>query len=121
MRHLTKPNQAKVADKASTKVGAENSGVKPGTSRATLAAGWAGMPVCMAIQTTHTTKAQPLKNSKVNQSIQALRLRRKVGSANAASVAMAGRETSKARSDKPVNHVVPMVTVANQSGRLKCG
>ena len=75
----------------------------------------------MATQTTHMASAQKLKNSKVNQSISAPRLRLSVGSAKAAKVAMAGSEVSSARSDKPVNQVAPIVTSANHSGRPRCG
>ena len=50
VRQRTSQHQAMVAAKASTKVMAENSGTKPGTSRATLAAGLGGTPVCIATQ-----------------------------------------------------------------------
>jgi len=50
VRQRTSQHQAMVAASASTKAIGENSGTKPGTSRATLAAGLGGEPVCIAIQ-----------------------------------------------------------------------
>ena len=75
----------------------------------------------MATQTTQMVSAQTLKNSKVNQSISAPKLRLRVGSAKAAKAAMAGSEVSSARSDRPVNQVAPTVTNTNHSGKPKCG
>ncbi len=60
--------------------------------------------------------AQPEKKSRVNQSISADTLRRKVGSAKAASVARAGRPSSSERSDDPVNSVLNSTTSTSHSG-----
>ncbi len=73
----------------------------------------------MATQTTQMARAQKLKNSRVNQSIKAPRLRRRVGSAKAAKAAMPGSARSKARSDKPVNQVAPTVTATNHKGKAR--
>ena len=66
------------------------------------------------------TMPQPVKNSSVNQSIKAAMLRRSVGSANAASVANAGRASSSVRSAGLVVTVAAIVTTANHSGRTRC-
>src|SRR5690349_1009313 len=84
VRQRTSATQASVAVRATRKGSTEKLGTKPGASRATLAAGLGGTPVCSEIQITQITSAQPLKNSSVNQSIRAETLRSKVGSANAA-------------------------------------
>ena len=99
----------------------ENSGTNSGAKRATLRAGAAGYPVCMANQTTQMVSAQMLKNRRVNQSIKAPKLRLSVGNAKAAKVAIAGNDVNMARSDSPVNQVAPIVTAANQSGKPKWG
>jgi hypothetical protein len=75
----------------------------------------------MDSQTTQMVKAQRLKKTKVNQSTSALTLRSKVGNANAASVAKAGKANSNALSLRPVPMVLHKVTAKNQSGRAKCG
>ena len=121
MRQRTSAPQATVAASAKANAPTENSGTNSGARRATLAAGLAGVPVCMATQTTQMMSAQTLKNSSVNQSIRAPRLRRNVGNARAAKVAMAGSEVKSARSDKPVNQVAPTVTITNHSGKPRCG
>ena len=87
-----------MANSAGTSSRSEKLGSKPGASRATLAAGLAGLPVIMANQMTQITAAQPVKNSKANQSISAETLRLSVGSAKAARQARPGRAASKARS-----------------------
>ncbi len=94
-------------------------GVNPGNNRATLAAGCAGQPVCIAIQTTHTIKAQPEKKSSVNQSINAATLRRNVGRANTAKLANAGNDSSKVCSDDRVSNAVPTVSAVNHMGSTK--
>ena len=83
---------------------------------ATLAAGWLGTPVCMAIQITQIAMAQLVKNSSVNQSISEATLRLSVGKANAASAASGGRLRSRLRSDAVVVRVTKMATPANHSG-----
>ena len=74
----------------------------------------------MAIQTTQITTPQPVKNSRVNQSIRAATLRCKVGRANAAKVARAGNASSRARSAGLVVSVAVRVTAANHSGSARC-
>ena len=118
-RHLTRLTQANVAKLAKMKAVMENSITKPGASRATLMAGCSGKPVCIESQTVQMISAPKLKKSKVNQSMKALTLRFKVGNANAASVANAGKLMSSARSLKPDIHVVAMATHMNQSGKDK--
>ena len=120
MRQRTKAAQATVANTATAVRPNENSGENSGAKRVTLAAVLAGVPVCMATQTTQMMSAQALKNSNVNQSIKAPKLRLSVGSAKAANVATAGKAVKSARSDKPVNHVAPTVTKANHKGKAKC-
>ena len=66
-------------------------------------------------------RAPMLKNNRVNQSMNALMLRFKVGKAKAAKVAKAGRAMSSARSVMPDNHVQTMTTHKNQSGNDKWG
>jgi hypothetical protein len=88
-RHFTKRAQNSVASKAMMDKVQENSGMKPGANRATLMAGWAGMPVCIENQTTQMINAPALKKSRVNQSMKALTLRWSVGNAKEAKVAMA--------------------------------
>jgi hypothetical protein len=121
IRQATNQAQASVANKANAKAGAENSGKKPGAKRATLAAGWAGKPVCMATQITQIVSAHTLKNNRVNQSIKAPKLRRRVGSAKAANAEMPGKAKSKVRSDMPVSQVPPKVTSTNHKGKAKWG
>ena len=75
----------------------------------------------MAIQMTQIVRAQKLKNSSVNQSIRAPKLRRKVGKANAAKAAIPGRASKRALSDMPVNQVAATVTAMNHNGKAKCG
>ena len=94
-------------------------GTKPGAKRATLAAGCAGQPVCMAIQTTQMMKAQPEKNSRVNQSMKAATLRRKVGSAKAAKVASGGKASSRVRSADTVSKAVTTASRENHMGKTK--
>ena len=117
VRQRASANQASVVASAATKAGHWNTGSKPGASRATLAAGLAGTPVCRDSHTTQMTMAQSVKNSTVNQSISEAMLRRKVGSAKAASVASAGSATSRARSLALVNTVVVTGTSAIITGR----
>ena len=121
MRHFTNQAQASVASKAKPKVKTENSGKNPGASLATLAAGFAGNPVCMAIQTTQMVSAQKLKNKSVNQSISAARLRLKVGKAKAAKAAIPGKANKRLLSDMPVSQAAATVTVMNHKGKAKCG
>src|SRR5215218_638223 len=71
VRQRTSAIQATVATNAARKGTKPKLGVKPGASLKTLAAGLAGTPVCSEIQITQMTSAQPLKNSRVNQSISA--------------------------------------------------
>ena len=92
----------------------------PGASRATLAAGFAGMPVCMEIHTTQMTNAQPVKKIRVNQSINALTLRLSVGNAKAAMAARAGKASSSERSAALVVKVAALATATNQSGSQRC-
>src|SRR2546427_5621865 len=54
---------------------------------------------CSESQITQMAMAAALKNSRVNQSINALMLRRSVGRAKAASVAMAGRRSEEHTSE----------------------
>ena len=121
-RHHTKLHHATEAASATSSANSENDGLNPGASLATLAAGLAGTPVCMAIQMTQMAKVEMLKNSRVNQSINAATARLSVGSAKAASVAMAGRPSSKARSAGAVLMVAPTDTSENHSGnhRWRC-
>jgi hypothetical protein len=84
-----------------------------------LAAGCFGTPVCIDTQMTQMTIAQPEKNSSVNQSISAETLRSRVGKANAAKVASAGRANSKERSDAGVSSVVPMATARKSRGQAR--
>ena len=63
--------------------------------------------------------ALALKKSKVNQSINALTLLLRVGSAKAANVAMAGNARSNERSLKPESHVLAMATDTNHTGNDK--
>jgi hypothetical protein len=121
MRHFTNQAHARVASRAKPKAMRENSGKNPGASLATLAAGLAGNPVCMAIQMTQMVRAQKLKNSSVNQSIRAPKLRRKVGKANAAKAAIPGKASKSALSDMPVNQVATTVTPLNHKGKARCG
>ena len=93
---------------------------KPGACRSTLAAGCFGKPVCMATQITQMTIPQPVKNSSVNQSINAATLRCSVGNANAASVASAGSASSRARSAGRVVRVASIPTAANHNGSAMC-
>ena len=78
----------------------------------------------MAIQTTQMTIPQPEKNNKVNQSISAAAERWSVGNAKAANAANGGKDSSKVRSDDPVNTVAMSGTSTNQVGnatwRLIC-
>jgi hypothetical protein len=73
----------------------------------------------MANHTTQMMKAQPEKNSSVNQSMNAAMLRRKVGRANAANVANAGNDNSKVRSADKVSKPVTTDNDANQMGNTK--
>src|SRR5687768_4533969 len=98
VRQRTSQIQATVAASATRKANRPKVGTTPGASLATLAAGLAGTPVISEIQITQITSAQPLKNSRVNQSISAETLRSNVGRAKAASAASAGSPSSKARS-----------------------
>src|SRR5688500_3519011 len=91
VRHLTSQAHAAVAASAIANEITEKLGSNPGASLATLAAGLAGTTVCIETHTTQMTRAQPLKNSRVNQSISAETLRPSVGNAKAASAARAGR------------------------------
>ena len=121
VRQATSTHQAKVAATATAKESTENSGVNCGASLATLAAGLAGMPVCSESQITQMAMAAALKNSRVNQSINALMLRRSVGRAKAASVAMAGRPSSRARSAGSVLSEAITGMTANHSGSARWG
>ncbi|MCB1989211.1 MAG: hypothetical protein KDE69_12910, partial [Burkholderiaceae bacterium] len=76
----------------------ENSGSNPRASFATLAAGFAGTPVCVDVHMTQMAMADTEKKSRVNQSISAATLRRNVGRAKAARAASAGRPSNSARS-----------------------
>jgi hypothetical protein len=105
-----------VAATAGSTAQSEKLGTKPGASRATLAAGWGGTPVCIDSQTTQMVSAQPLKNSSVNQSIRAATLRLSVGRAKAASVASAGSPSSSARSAVSVSSAATSETSRNHSG-----
>jgi hypothetical protein len=105
-----------VAAKAARKASSEKLGSKPGASRATLAAGRGGTPVCIATHTTQMMSAQPVKNSRVNQSISAATLRLSVGSAKAARVASAGRPSSSARSAVDVSSAAASDTPRNHRG-----
>ncbi len=122
MRHATSAHHATVAASANPSIHGENDGTKPGASLATLAAGLAGMPVCVEIQITQIASAEMEKNSSVNQSISAETLRLSVGRANAASVASAGKLSSKLRSDAEVLKAEPIASSANHSGssRWRC-
>jgi hypothetical protein len=73
----------------------------------------------MANHTTQMMKAQPEKNSSVNQSMKAAILRRKVGNANAASVANAGNDNSSVRSADKVSKPVTTDNDANHMGNTK--
>ena len=117
--HHHHPHTA-VAAKATTNANHPKLGSKPGNKRATLAAGLAGQPVCMAIQTTQITKAQVVKKINVNQSIKAATLRRSVGSAKAAKVANAGKASRRVCwLDALVRNVVETVKPANHKGNTK--
>ena len=120
-RHFTRLAHPRVADPAMMNASHENCATKPGACLATLIAGWAGKPVCMEIQTVQIISAPKLKNNKVNQSMNALMLRFKVGKAKAANVAKAGKAKSSARSLTPDSHVLTMATLKNQSGNDKWG
>jgi hypothetical protein len=120
-RHFTRLAHPRVADPAMMNASHENCATKPGACLATLIAGWAGKPVCMEIQTVQIISAPKLKNNKVNQSMNALMLRFKVGSAKAANVAKAGNAKSNARSLMPDSQVLKMATLKNQSGNDKWG
>jgi hypothetical protein len=120
-RHFTRPAHPSVAKPAMTKVVNENCATKPGASLPTLMAGWAGKPVCKDSQTVQIIRAPKLKKSSVNQSMNALMLRLKVGKAKAANVANAGKAKSSARSLIPENQVLAMATPKNQSGNDKWG
>jgi len=117
---LTSHIHTKVAQTAITNGVSEKLCTKPGASRATLAAGCAGMPVCREIQTTQMTRAQPVKKIRVNQSISAPTLRLSVGRAKAASAASAGSASSNERSAAPVVKVAALATATNQSGNQRC-
>ena len=119
-RHFTSAIQASVARDAMANAKNEKLDWKPGASLATLAAGCAGTPVCIAIQTTHIVNAQPEKNSRVNQSIRAETWRFRVGKAKAASAASAGNASSKVRSDDPVSKVATAHTAKNHAGSAMC-
>jgi hypothetical protein len=121
VRHFTRLAHPRVAKPAMMKATHENWATKPGACLATLIAGWAGKPVCIEIQTVQMIRAPTLKNNKVNQSMNALMLRFKVGNAKAANVAKAGKAKSSARSLTPDSHVLTMATLANQSGNDKWG
>ena len=120
-RQATSQPQAMVASSAGSRSSQENSGLNPGASLATLAAGLAGTPVCMANQITQITKAHPLKKTSVNQSIRADTLRRSVGSANAARAAMAGRASSSERSKSGLIALLTTLTSAAHNGSATCG
>ena len=75
----------------------------------------------MANHTTHTTSAQPEKKSRVNQSIKAVTVRLRVGSAKAANAASAGRPSSSERSLDAVSTVVTSATPRNHRGNARCG
>ena len=115
-RQATTANQHRVATNATTKAKASKDGTKPGASRATLAAGFSGMPVTMAIQITHTRVAHRLKNSTENQSISALTLRLRVGSANAASTDSAGRASSITLSDPLSQALAVRISAVSSTG-----
>ncbi|MDT4843457.1 hypothetical protein FQZ97_773910 [compost metagenome] len=120
-RQATSQTQAAEASRARPNSSPENSGTKPGASRATLAAGLAGTPVCMANQITQMMRAQPVKKISVNQSISADMLRRSVGSANAASAASAGRASSSVRSCRSDRALAAKPISAAHSGRATWG
>ena len=61
--------------------------------------------------------AQPVKKSKVNQSISEATLRLRVGSAKAASAASGGRLSSKLRSEAVVLKAETTAMLANHKGR----
>ena len=115
-RQANKPNQAAVAKTAGISRIQENGVSKPGAKRSTLSAVFAGQPVCMANQTTQMTKAQAEKNSSVNQSTKADRLRRSVGKAKAAKVAKAGRANNRARSRCPAMVAAINITAMTMRG-----
>jgi hypothetical protein len=115
-RHLTSQAHTTLAASATKKGAREKLCTKPGTSRATLAAGFAGKPVCMEIQTTQITKALPVKKIRVNQSINAPTLRLSVGKAKAANAASAGRASNRDRSAARVVRVATLATATNQRG-----
>jgi hypothetical protein len=73
----------------------------------------------MAIQITQMVSAQKLKNKSVNQSMNALKLRLRVGNAKAAKAAMPGKASKSAVSDMPVSQVAAVVTVMNHNGNAK--
>ena len=70
----------------------------------------------MANQTTQMSKAQAEKNSSVNQSTRAERLRRSVGNAKAAKVAKAGKASKRARSRCAPMAVATNITVMTMRG-----
>jgi len=119
-RHLTSQIHTSVAQTAMANGVNEKLGTKPGAKRATLAAGCAGTPVCMAIQTTQMTSAQPVKKIRVNQSISAPTLRLSVGRAKAASAASAGSASSSERSAALVVNVAALAMATKQTGNQRC-
>ena len=119
MRQTTNQIQVIVASVAMSKVSHSKLGSKPGKRRLTFAAGCDGQPVCIAIQMTQMMKAQPEKKMRVNQSIKAATLRRRVGKAKAASVASAGSANKRVCSADCVSKAVLTVSAVNHMGKTK--
>ena len=86
----------------------------------TFNAGCAGMPVWSESQTPQTMTAPPVKNSKVNQSINAAILRLNVGIAKAAKAAMLGNASNSVFSGALVNRLAMRVAVNMNEGKIKC-
>ena len=120
MRQRSNHNQARLPATAKTRATAEYGASNPGASLAILAAGLAGVPVCIATYKTQIVIAQPLKKNIDNQSIAADALRLSVGSANAASTARPGSPSISARSDPRIARLAPSATSTATSGTDRC-
>ena len=84
-----------------------------------MRAGLAGHPVCIAIQMVQMMNMLAEKNSKVNQSMRDAMLLRSVGSANAASVAKAGRVINRVLSGDFVENAIAMPSNEHHRGKIK--
>ena len=91
-------------------------GTKSTASLATLAAGLAGMPVCMAPYMNQMNSAVVVKKQMENQSMAAAALRAMVGSAKAASTARPGRASRSARSLPPISTLAPAAVNVSAKG-----